>query len=97
MVFTRSRNHGFIPDFTLGESEFLEERQESTILGVQIGSSLSWESKVQSMVAKAPKTVWTLKRMKALGVDIPTLTQFWQTEGRVHLTQSHSCTDCVTP
>ena len=37
------------------------------------------------MVAKATNTVWTLRRMKALGVDIPTLTQFWRTEGRVHL------------
>ena len=76
MVFTTSRKYGFPPEFTLGDSEFLEERQEATILGVRISSSLSWESQVQSMVAKATKTVWTLRRMKALGVDIPTLTQF---------------------
>ena len=85
MVFTRSRKYGFPPEFTLGESEFLEERQEATILGVKITSSLSWESQVQSMVTKATNTVWTLRRMKALGVDIPTLTQFWRTEGPVHL------------
>ena len=85
MVFTTSRKYGFPPEFTLGDSEFLEERQEATILGVRISSSPSWESQVQSMVAKAKKTVWTLRRMKALGVDIPTLTQFWKAEGRVHL------------
>ena len=85
MVFTTSRKYGFPPEFTLGDSEFLEERQEATILGVRISSSLSWESQVQSRVAKATKTVWTLRRMKALGVDIPTLTQFWKAEGRVHL------------
>ena len=37
------------------------------------------------MVTKATKTVWTIRRMKSLGVDIPTLTQFWRTEGWVHL------------
>ena len=37
------------------------------------------------MVGKASKAVWTIRRMKALGVDTPTLTQFWRTEGRVHL------------
>ena len=64
---------------------FLRRGKKCTILGVKITSSLSWESQVQSMVAKATNTVWTLRRMKALGVDIPTLTQFWRTEGRVHL------------
>ena len=37
------------------------------------------------MIAKASKTVWTLRRMKYVGVDTATLTQFWRTEGRVHL------------
>ena len=85
MVFTRSRNYDFPPEFSLGDSEFLAEKEETTILGIKVQSSLRWESQVQHMVAKASKTVWTLRRMKALGVDIPTLTQFWRTEGRVHL------------
>ena len=37
------------------------------------------------MVSKASKAVWTLRRMKSLGVDTATLTQFWRTEGRAHL------------
>ena len=40
---------------------------------------------LQHMIAKASKTVWTLRRMKYVGVDTATLTQFWRTEGRVHL------------
>ena len=35
--------------------------------------------------SKASKEVWTLRRMKNLDVDTATLTQFWWTEGRVHL------------
>jgi hypothetical protein len=37
------------------------------------------------MVGRASKTVWTLRRMKKLGVDQATLVQFWMSEGRVHL------------
>ena len=85
MVFSRSRKYGFPPEFTLGGPDFLEEKKEATILGVKVSYSLCWESQVQHMTRKASKTVWTLRRMKALGVDIPTLTQFWRTEGRVHL------------
>ena len=85
MVFTRSRKYGFPPEFTLAGPDFLEEKKEATILGVKVSSSLCWESQVQHMTRKALKTVWTLRRMKALGVDIPTLTQYWRTEGRVHL------------
>ena len=85
MVFSRSKKYSFPPEFTIGGSEFLSVKQEATILGVKVSSTLSWESQVQHMIAKASKTVWTLRRMKNLGVDIPTLTQFWRTEGRVHL------------
>ena len=85
MVFTRSKKYAFPPEFTIGGSEFLEEKKEATILGVKVSSSLCWESQVQHMIAKASKTVWTLRRMKTLGVDTATLTQFWRTEGRVHL------------
>ena len=35
--------------------------------------------------SKASKAVWTLRRIKNLGVDTATLTQFWRTEGRVQL------------
>ena len=85
MVFTRSKKYAFPPEFTIGGSEILEEKKEATILGVKVSSSLCWESQVQHMIAKASKTVWTLRRMKSLGVDTATLTQFWRTEGRVHL------------
>ena len=85
MVFTRSKKYAFPPEFTIASSEFLEEKKEATILGVQASSTLCWESQVQHMISKASQTVWTLGRMKRLGVDTATLTQFWRTEGRVHL------------
>ena len=57
----------------------------STILGVIVQSNLRLESQIQQIVSKSTKAVWTIRRMKALGVDTTTLTQFWRTEGRVHL------------
>ena len=84
MVFSRSRKYDFPPEFSIGESQLIEKK-EATILGVIVQSNLRWESQVQKMVGKAARTVWTIRRMKALGVDRATLTQFWRTEGRVHL------------
>jgi hypothetical protein len=85
MVFSRSRKYDFPPEFSIGNSDFLVEKKEATILGVVVQSNLRWDSQIQQMVGKAAKAVWTLRRMKALGVDTATLTQFWRTEGRVHL------------
>ena len=85
MVFSRSRKYDFPPEFCIGNSDFLSEKHEATILGVKLQSNLRWDSQVEQMVSKASKAVWTLRRMKSLGVDTATLTQFWRTEGRVHL------------
>ena len=73
MVFTWSRKYDFHPEFSLGDSELLAEKQKITLLGVKVQSSLRWDSQVQHMVTKASKTVWTIRRMKAVGVDTVTL------------------------
>ena len=40
----------------------------STILGVIVQSNLRLESQIQQIVSKSTKAVWTIRRMKALGV-----------------------------
>ena len=37
------------------------------------------------MVRKAMKTTWVLRRMRALGVGVASLVEFWKSEGRIHL------------
>ena len=37
------------------------------------------------MVRRATSTTWALRRMKALGVSVNTLTEYWKSEGRVQL------------
>ena len=69
MVFSRSKKYSFPPEFTIDGSELLSEIKEATILGVKVSSSLCWEAQVQHMVAKASRTVWTLRRMKVLDIE----------------------------
>ena len=85
MQFSRSRNYDFPMDYTIGDSRILEERDTLTILGVQIQSDQRWNEQVNQMIARASRTTWVLRRMRALGVDRSTLVQYWKTEGRVHL------------
>ena len=50
-----------------------------------IQNDLEWESQIDYITKKASKTIWRLRRMKQLGMDETTLTDFWKSEGRVHL------------
>ena len=85
MQISRSTKYDFPPEFNIGGSSLLEEKKELTILGVQVQSNLRWDSQVMTMISRASKTVWVLRRMRALGVDRQTLVDFWKAEGRVHL------------
>ena len=37
------------------------------------------------MIKKATRTIWVIRRMKALGVQQSLLVDYWKSEGRVHL------------
>ena len=88
MMFSRSRKFDFPPEFTIDGSDILEVKKSHKILGIIVQDDLKWEKQVQEMVRKATKTIWVLRRMKALGVSEATLVQYWKTEGRVHLEQN---------
>ena len=85
MQFSRSRKYDFPLDFTIGGSEILEEKKTMKILGIQIQADLKWEAQILQMVSRASKTSWVLRRMRALGVDLKTLVNYWKSEGRTHL------------
>ena len=85
MQFSRSKKYDFPVEYTIGNSDILEEKKTSKILGIKVQSDLRWGSQVEQMIARASKTTWVIRRMKALGVDRKTLVAFWKAEGRVHL------------
>ena len=85
MLFNLTRNHDFPPEFTMGGSGPLQVKQELKILGVQIQNDLKWGEQVKQMTTKASRKIWLLRRMKQLGVDEATITEYWRSEGLVHL------------
>ena len=85
MVFNRSKNYSFPPEFSLQGTEILEVKRKHKILGIIIQDDLKWEAQIQEMTRRATSTTWVIRRMKAMGVGQQTLVNFWRTEGRVHL------------
>ena len=85
MQFSRSRTYDFPVEYTIGESEMLEEKKTVKILGIQVQSDLRWQSQVTQMITRASKTTRIIRMMRVLGVDRKTLVDFWKSEGRVHL------------
>ena len=48
-------------------------------------SNFGWGEQITQMTKKASKTIWLLRRMKQLGIDEQTITNYWKSEGRCHL------------
>ena len=85
MIFNPSKKYAFAPEFRLGNSGVLQTHKELKILGVMIQEDLKWDAHVNMMCQKASNKIWLLRRMKQLGVDEPTITTYWRSEGQVHL------------
>jgi len=85
MIFNNSKKYDFPPEFKLGASEILNTHKELKILGVMVQNDLGWDAQVKHMKDKASSKIWLLRRMKQLGVDEPTITTYWRSEGLVHL------------
>ena len=85
MLFNNSRKLAFPPEFKLGGEEVLSVKSELKILGVMVQNDLKWDSQVKSMTTRASKKIWLLRRMKQLGIDEATISNYWKAEGRVLL------------
>ena len=48
-------------------------------------SYLIWGAQIEQMTKKTPKKLWLLRRMKQLGVDARTVTNYWKSKGRCYL------------
>ena len=88
MLFTRSRKYAFPPEFSIGGNAILEVKSTHKILGILVQDNLKWEAQTQEMVRRATKTIWVIRRMRALGVDQETLVSYWKSEGRVQMEQN---------
>ena len=84
MKICKSRTKVFPVEIQCGDN-FLEVKKEMKILGVILTPNLKWFSNTNFICKKAYKSMWTIKRMKKLGMDCETLVDYYMKEVRVHL------------
>ena len=64
-----TRNLNFPPEIFLGNNEFLEVVESFKILGVIVSNKLTWDANTEYIVGKANKRIWSIRRLKNLGLD----------------------------
>ena len=72
MIFNKSRKFDFPPELSFSNGDLLECLEETKLLGIQLQSSLKWNSNTSAMYTKAMSKMWLLRRMKGLKLE-PTL------------------------
>ena len=69
MKICKSRTKFFPTEIRVGDDEFLEVKKELKILGIILQPNLKWNSNTESICKKAYRNMWTIRRMKVLGMD----------------------------
>ena len=72
MIFNKSRKFDFPPELSFNNGDLLECLEETKLQGIQLQSSLKWNSNTSAMYTKAMSKMWLLRRMKGLKLE-PTL------------------------
>ena len=68
MTFNLTRNFQFPIEIGFKDSTNLEVVSSSRILGVIISNNLKWDQNTEFITRKAMSRLWTLRRMKNLGL-----------------------------
>ena len=76
MIFNPCVSKDFQPDFNL-EGKDLECVDETKLLGVVVRTDLKWHSNTETMVKKAFKKLWMLKRLQNLGASTSDLIEVY--------------------
>ena len=69
MIFNKSRKYDFPPEVFFRNGDFLECLEETKLLGIQIHSSLKWNSNTAAIYSKSMSKMWLLRRMKLLKLE----------------------------
>ena len=84
MKICKSRTKVYPTEIQIGEN-FLNVKEEMKIVGVILTPNLKWSSNTAYICKKAYSSLWTIRRMKILGLDVSTILDFYVKEVRVHL------------
>ena len=69
IVFNKTRKWNFPPEVTLSGNQTIHNVNEIKLVGVMISRDLKWGPNTEYITKKAMRRIWTLRRMKNLGLD----------------------------
>ena len=82
MIFNKSRNYDFPPEFTFKNGEILKCLESTKLLGIYITSNLRWKENCSQMYMKAMAKMWLLRRLKKINLDSDLILDFYVKEIR---------------
>ena len=69
MFFNKSRKYDFPTEMSVQDGIILECVEETKLFGVQLSSSLKWDSNTSIICAKAMSKMWLLGQLKKFNLD----------------------------
>ena len=82
MIFNKSRNYDFPPEFAFSNGEVLECLESTKLLGIYLTSDLRWQENCNQIFMKAMAKMWLLRRLKKLNLDAELILDFYLKEIR---------------
>jgi hypothetical protein len=82
MIFNKSRNYDFPPEFAFSNGEVLECLESTKLLGIYLTSDLRWKENCNQIFMKAMAKMWLLRRLKKLNLDTELILDFYLKEIR---------------
>ena len=82
MIFNKSRNYDFPPEFSFKNGELLECLESTKLLGIYLTSDLRWAENCKQIFSKAMAKMWLLRRLKKLNLDSALILDFYLKEIR---------------
>ena len=82
MIFNMSKKYDFPPEVSFKNGEYLEYLKETRLLGIQLQTSLKWNSNTSAIYKKCMSRMWLLRRMKRLNLDQDLILDYYLKEIR---------------
>ena len=76
MLFNPTKSFDFIPELIINDT-YIETLDQMKILGVIVSDDLSWKANTNSIVIRAYKKLWIVKRLKLNGANLSDLVEVY--------------------
>ena len=83
MIFNKSKNYDFQPEFSFSSGKNLEVIEQTRLLGVELTTDLRWTQNTASIFKKAMSKMWLLRRMKNMHLEEKIICDYYIKEIRV--------------